>query len=177
VFPSRRIKVSPALLVALVALVALGGTAVGGAAVNALTKQEKKQVKRISKKQARKQARKLDKRIELLPGPKGDPGTAAAYAHVRDDGTVVTSESQNITDADISHPETGVYCVSGPGFKIRHAQVTPEAYSTQTVHDRVAEILLESPFGCPSGTDLRVQIHDISLNALVDHWFYLLLED
>ena len=60
-------KSSPALLVAVVALVAaLGGTAVGGVAITVLNKKERKQVKKIAKK--------LDRKIELKPGPKGDIG-------------------------------------------------------------------------------------------------------
>jgi hypothetical protein len=90
----RRIKgakPSPALLVAVVALVAaLAGTAIGGVAVTSLSKKDKKQVKKISKKQAKK----LDKKIESTPGPKGDqgpkgdPGQDATnlFAYVRDNG-------------------------------------------------------------------------------------------
>lgn len=58
----RRIKgarVSPGLLVAVVALVAaLAGTAVGGVALTSLNKGEKKVVKRIAKKQGKRQANK-----------------------------------------------------------------------------------------------------------------------
>ena len=65
----RRIKwakPSPALLVAVVALVAaLGGGAVAGVAVTSLNKKETKKVRKIAKKQAKK----LDKKIELTPGP------------------------------------------------------------------------------------------------------------
>lgn len=81
----KRANSSAALTVAVVALVAaLGGGAVAGVSISKLDKKEKKQVKRISKKQARK----LDKRIELLPGPKGDPGqdAVALFAYVRDPG-------------------------------------------------------------------------------------------
>jgi hypothetical protein len=64
---AKRRKPSPALAVALVALVAaLGGTAVGGVVGRALTSQEVKQVKTIAKR--------LDEKIELMPGPKGDTG-------------------------------------------------------------------------------------------------------
>ncbi len=70
----RRIKgakPSPALLVAVVALVAaLAGTAIGGVAVTSLNKKDKKQVTRIAKKQAKK----LDGKIELTPGPPGEKG-------------------------------------------------------------------------------------------------------
>jgi hypothetical protein len=54
----NRARPSPALAVAIIALVAaLAGTAVGGVAVTALNKGEKKQVKRIAKKQGKKQAK------------------------------------------------------------------------------------------------------------------------
>ena len=67
----KQAKPSPALLVAVIALVAaLGGGAVAGVAVTSLNKKDKKQVKKISKKQAKK----LDKRIELKPGPQGETG-------------------------------------------------------------------------------------------------------
>jgi len=50
---------SPALLVAVVALVAaLAGTAVGGVAVTSLNKKETKKVRKIAKKQAKKQSKK-----------------------------------------------------------------------------------------------------------------------
>jgi len=91
----RRIKgtkPSAALIVAVVALVAaLGGGAVAGVAVTSLNKKDKKQVEKISKKQAKK----LDKKIELLPGPKGDQGlkgdpgqdATSLFAYVRDSGS------------------------------------------------------------------------------------------
>jgi hypothetical protein len=70
-------KPSPALLVAVVALVAaLGGGAVAGVTISKLNDKEKKQVKQISKRISKKQARKLDKKIELLPGPQGPEGPA-----------------------------------------------------------------------------------------------------
>ncbi|MBK5118065.1 MAG: collagen-like protein [Thermoleophilia bacterium] len=75
-YPMRRIKrtkPSPALLVAVVALVAaLGGGAVAGVAVTSLNKKETKKVRMIAKKQAKK----LDKKIELKPGPNGEQGAA-----------------------------------------------------------------------------------------------------
>ena len=98
---SRWSKPSPALLVAVVALVAaLGGGAVAGVTVNALNKKEKEQVKRISKKQAKKQIEKVPtgprgeqgpKGDDGAPGPKGDDGDPAAsyWAVVNSDGSLV----------------------------------------------------------------------------------------
>jgi mevalonate kinase len=178
-------KSSAALLVAVIALVAaLGGGAVAGVTISKLNKKERKQVKRLSKKQAKK----LDRRIELLPGPrgpagpKGDTGSAAAFAHVEYTGTVTESRSSNVSDANISHPSPGVYCVGGLNFDIRHAQVTPEVVAVGGEADKVAHILLanpgaSSPFGCSEGEELRVQIFDPSSGVFTDHPFYLLLED
>lgn len=60
-------KPSPALLVAVVALVAaLAGTAIGGVVNKALSGKEQQQVKQIAKK--------LDNKIALTPGPQGDVG-------------------------------------------------------------------------------------------------------
>ncbi len=79
---------SPALLVAVVALVAaLSGGAVAGVAVTSLSKKDKKQVKKISKKQAKK----LDKKIELKPGPPGEDATNL-FAYIRDNGSGSTAE-------------------------------------------------------------------------------------
>ena len=61
----KRGKPSPAMLVAIVALVAaLAGTAIGGVAITALNKQEKRQVKRIAKKQAKTQGKKSNQKAK-----------------------------------------------------------------------------------------------------------------
>lgn len=73
-------KPSPALLVAVVALVAaLGGGAVAGVAVRSLNKKEIKKVRQIAKREAKKQFRKVPAgpRGEAgLPGTQGVPGNA-----------------------------------------------------------------------------------------------------
>ena len=99
---------SAALMVAVVALVsALGGGAVAGVTISKLNKKETKQVKRISKKQARK----LDKRIELLPGPKGETGEDATnlFAYIRD----TASDTASTDEATIAYGE-GVTAVQDP---------------------------------------------------------------
>jgi hypothetical protein len=72
-------KPSPALLVAVVALVAaLGGGAVAGVAVTSLNKKEIKKVRQIAKREARKQFRKVP------AGPVGDRGSTGPTG---DDGS------------------------------------------------------------------------------------------
>ncbi len=80
----KEIKLSPALIVSVVALVAaLGGGAVAGVAVNSLNQKQIKKVRNIAKKQDRKQLKKVrkiagkkaDSAVEgIEAGPKGDPG-------------------------------------------------------------------------------------------------------
>jgi mevalonate kinase len=108
----KGIRSSAALMVAVVALVsALGGGAVAGVTISKLNKKEKRQVKRISRRISKKQARKLDKRIELLPGPKGDAGEDATklFAYIRD----TASDTSSTDDATIAYGE-GVTAVDDP---------------------------------------------------------------
>lgn len=105
-------KPSPAILVAVIALVAaLGGGAVAGVTVNALNKKEKKQVKRISKKQAKKQAKKQFRKVPAgprgEPGPKGEAGEPAAnhWAVVGSDGSLVRG-SAGATAGQLFKPDT-----------------------------------------------------------------------
>ena len=50
------------------------------------------------------------------PGPPGPAGSAVAYAHVNSDGTVDAGHSKNITQANVTHPQAGVYCFDNLGF-------------------------------------------------------------
>jgi hypothetical protein len=149
----RRIKgakPSPALLVAVVALVAaLGGGAVAGVAVTALNKQEKKQVKKISKKQARK----LDKKIELTPGPKGDQGppgkNAAENVVVRESAvssglrTVSCMEGERLVGGGGATSPPAALSINGP----TETSGTPSGWSAQAYDDAPtnAFVLCASP--------------------------------
>jgi hypothetical protein len=55
---------------------------------------------------------------QALPGSQGAPGTAGAsgapgsaiaFARVNADGTVDEANSKNVADANVTHPELGVY--------------------------------------------------------------------
>lgn len=53
------------------------------------------------------------------PGPagtQGPAGSALAYAHVNSDGTVDLANSRNITQANVTNPQTGVYCFDNLSF-------------------------------------------------------------
>jgi hypothetical protein len=50
------------------------------------------------------------------PGAPGAPGSALAYAHVSFNGTVDAANSKNIVQANITHPQAGVYCFDNLSF-------------------------------------------------------------
>jgi hypothetical protein len=114
----RRIKAakpSPALLVAVVALVAaLAGTAIGGVAVTSLSKKDKKQVTKIAKKQAKK----LDRKIELLPGPPGK--NAAENVVVRESAvssglrTVSCMDGERVVGGGAATSPPAALSINGP---------------------------------------------------------------
>lgn len=59
-------------------------------------------------------------------GGAGAPGTALAFALVNGDGTVDAAHSKGVSNANVSHPRTGVYCFSF-GFPVRNVTATSEA--------------------------------------------------
>jgi hypothetical protein len=59
-----------------------------------------------------------------IQGMGGDPGTAVAFAHVKDDGTVDTASSKNITGANVTHAGTGRYCFHGLSFTAKSIVAT-----------------------------------------------------
>jgi hypothetical protein len=52
------------------------------------------------------------------------PGGAVAYAHVSPNGVVDTAHAKNITQANVTHPQTGVYCFNGLSFTPNSIEVT-----------------------------------------------------
>lgn len=49
-------------------------------------------------------------------GPAGADGSAKAFARIAPDGTVNPDFSKNVTSANVTHPQTGVYCIRGLSF-------------------------------------------------------------
>lgn len=47
----------------------------------------------------------------------GPAGTADAFARIAADGTVNTAVSKGVTDANVSHPATGIYCLRDLSFQ------------------------------------------------------------
>ncbi len=60
-------------------------------------------------------------------GAQGPAGTAKAYAEISHAGTIVAGHALNISDANITHPSTGIYCIDLSGVGITTANAAPIA--------------------------------------------------
>jgi hypothetical protein len=160
---------SAALLVAVIALVAaLGGGAVAGVTISKLNNKEKKQVKRLSKKQARK----LDRRIELLPGPKGPKGEPATslFAFVKSDGSLYYGGGVSATKKDglaaytVTFNRNVADCAvlaNAGGHQREEFGSSVNSGSTATVrnnNDNSVEVVFENAFDPTGPTDFYVAV-------------------
>jgi hypothetical protein len=130
-------------------------------------------------------------------GPQGSAGTADAYAGIREDGTVNPANARGITDANVTHPRTGVYCIGGLAFTPRvgiatgHAGLTTDSSGAIVPNrfDEVVTIALAVPptnisgSGCSTTDQVRIYNYRIGggesspPNSLSDNGFYILLDD
>ena len=111
-------------------------------------------------------------------GVQGPAGTAVAYATVEPGGTVYAPESKSITDANIVHPATGVYC-------FRNLSFTPKTIMVAGDNADDANTTLATGFvwrgagigGCTLGTDFaRVRTVISTTGALTDLRFKVWFE-
>lgn len=77
-----------------------------------------------------------------------------AYAHIFANGTVDEANSHNITSADVSHPEEGVYCISD--LPVTPHVILAEVDSVDGPGVTEASVFTEGAFGCPPGTDAQI---------------------
>jgi len=88
------------------------------------------------------------------PGAPGAPGTAAAYAHISSNGTLIVADSKNVTAASaaVGVGGTGAICIT---------------VDMPTVH--VAAVTLDiNESGGPSGRSIFVAIRPTAVAAYVD---------
>jgi hypothetical protein len=109
------------------------------------------------------------------------PGPPAAYAYVSGDGTIIIGgdgvpHARNVSNADISHPSTGVYCFSGLNFQPR-AVVGTGTHETTLVSAQVVVPPFDSLTDCPAGATVRVRTTDSTSGALMDARFFIWMED
>lgn len=180
---------SPAILVAIVALVAaLGGSAVAEVSTTSkLDKGEKKKVAKLAKKKAKKLDKKQDKRnfpvesSQIADGavtPSKISGVPRAWANVLFDGTL--RGAKGISTSDITKGGAGKYCISGK-FDGTTAQATAGYYIAGAVAARTVDpesVPGAPPFGCPASSSWIVLIHPLaSPGSFVDADFTIVLFD
>jgi hypothetical protein len=100
--------------------------------------------------------------VQGSPGSKGAPGapgSALGYARldpfpgsVAGSGTLDAANSRNVTQANVSHADTGSYCFSGLSFTPRNAVVTIGANGGAAY----AKAYLGVTGACPAGTQVSV---------------------
>jgi hypothetical protein len=107
-------------------------------------------------------------------GARGADGAALGFAKVSAAGTLNAAQSRNVTQANIAHPESGLYCFSGLPFTPRNVVGniefnggggTPGPYVLVEIGDSPGS-------GCPVGT--QVTIGTLNNNDLGDRTFYVL---
>ena len=70
-----------------------------------------------------------------------------AFAKIEADGSVVGSLSKGVTGANVTHPATGVYCVTVPAFAARGAVANTQYGGT---YGAVAQVTIGGTGNCPS---------------------------
>jgi hypothetical protein len=115
-----------------------------------------------------------------LQGPKGDTGaagSAAAYALVNADGTVVGEQAKNIAQANVTHPLGGVYCFSGLSFAPKNVVATISGLTGGGAGDAQASIFPPNfdftSADCPAGTQAIIYTIDNTTEGAVDYAFYV----
>ena len=126
-----------------------------------------------------------------LPGPagaRGPGGTAVAFAAVGAGGTTVASQTKNVTDANIKHTASGVYCFELP-FAPKNAIVNGS--NLGGANDTLPTVYVRRPGDpppddCTGNDSVRVRTLDLDGNpstvssmyspALRDHDFFIWFE-
>lgn len=116
-----------------------------------------------------------------IPTEQTRPGPPAAYAYVSGDGTIViggdgVAHARNISNADISHPSTGVYCFGGLNFQPR-AIVGTGTHETTLVSGQVVVPPFDNLVGCPDSATVRIRTTDSTTGASIDARFFVWMED
>lgn len=133
------------------------------------------------------------------PGEQGPAGTAAGYAAIGPTGDVNEAKSFNIADANVTHPQPGVYCIGGLSFQPKVAVGNGQAGLMPSLDPAIVVVpsqertLVQVQTLDPStGTFLgvcetaatdrhiaqvRIYVHSFSANALADRPFTILLDD
>jgi hypothetical protein len=97
-----------------------------------------------------------------------------AFARALAAGGVDEANTSGLTDADVTHPQTGLYCYE-LGFTPRHIQATVDWFGggeDAVIHAHVGPFVL-----CPAGNDASARIVDASSATTVDRDHYVTFLD
>jgi hypothetical protein len=136
--------------------------------------------------------------LQGAQGDQGPAGSAAGYAAIDAAGNVNEAKAFNITDANVTHPQTGVYCIGGLPFQPKVAvgngqaglmsSPDPAVVVIPSSERTLVQVQTLDPSGgtflgvCETATDphtaqVRIYVHSFSANALADRPFTILLDD
>jgi hypothetical protein len=104
-----------------------------------------------------------------------DVAAAKAYGTIWYPGTSVTN-SRNLSVANVNHPATGIYCLSGLNF----TPTLAVASSTNEWNAGRSDVSVWNADGsqtmnCPTGTQLEVRLYTIGGSTLVDSNFSIVI--
>jgi hypothetical protein len=126
--------------------------------------------------------------VAATGGHKAGPQESVAFANVLENGTLqVGNSSDNLADANITHPLPGVYCFNNLAFLPSNAVVAGD--NSFGNNDTIASVAIDNATPreglatCPEGATLRVRTLDANGAAgsnggpynpqLVDHRFVI----
>lgn len=130
-------------------------------------------------------------------GVAGQNGTADAFARIAADGTVITSLAKNVAQANVTHPQTGVYCIGGlvvngqpysPKIAIGNgtAGLAPDGNGGLIPSPGSDAIIEATALGdeanvtlglCPDTAKVRIYTYSAGNHALADRSFQILFDD
>jgi hypothetical protein len=116
-----------------------------------------------------------------IPTQNTRPGPPAAYAYVSGDGTIViggdgVAHARNVSNANMTHTSTGVYCFTGLNFQPR-AILGTGTHDTTLVSGQVVVPPFDALVGCPNDATVRIRTTDSTTGASIDARFFVWMED
>jgi len=107
--------------------------------------------------------------IQGEEGLEGEPGTARAYAHVSTAGTIDVANSKNM--GSVTHPATGIYCISGLSFTPHNVVTTVDWNSGGGEPGITATLGIGGGSGCGAGT--QITVGGLNKGSLEDRGFFI----
>jgi hypothetical protein len=130
------------------------------------------------------------------PGPTGPAGTAPAFARINADGSVVAELSKNVSSSNVSHPQTGVYCVGG--LTVDGVEFDPKVATANGNAGFISDgaggfvpnpnqdtLVILAGIGsipdvtlamCPDTAKVRIETFSVGQHAFVDRGFSIIFE-